>query len=994
MNAAELKARVIGSGADEAGIRDRFKDNDELYQLCFIDFLEEPNVTALRQAMAEQAYETAFEAAHALKGVSGNLGLTAYYEAICILVESLRAKSYGHVDEEFAEVERHFRALRALTETDAPVPQGADETPPEEKNRRGEKTEKKERADKKPHPHGRSYFLPASAAVLAVVLVFMFFLFNRLTFKYKDNVTTESASHLAEISYQICGSVEDGIENDWMLAHTVGLFLSSTHGISGEEEILHLLRSIAETWKVSDVCLYTESGDSLCLHGGPEARDVTSNRAARARERGEYMTIVDSDITYTVPVETSLTYRDSPVVALSIVKNMASFLDEMEFSSFNNKAYMYLTDDTGKVFSRLTTGASAAVFNVMPLFDEELTSAITNEPVPKEVILTAEGPLVLITGNDYVTTTDIRTRQNSFRLIYIVPMAAVNATMENYTSSVTATSLIVLFFYGVCALAVIVYQYRNSRKRFASAILARERMFDLLVRNTSTAFGLFQLNDPKPLYISDNSMEIVTVPSPALLKGDEGYSMGVENGETVPVFRELNEGLKAWDGMSPFRSGFIQDTTCETPRFFEVQLFPIEDATGEYVGIAQDVTSLQAREDAIRAALKLAEESSQAKTRFLSNMSHDIRTPMNAIVNMADFAIEEMDKPEKLRDDLMIIRESSDHLLLLINDILEMSRIESGKTEMTVVPFDLRAELTRLKSVIKPLCEEKQQTLYMDIEDLETDVVKGDRVKVSRILMNLLSNAVKFTPEHGAVRFTARELPSMRDAYVYMRFTVEDTGIGMSARDVEHVFEPFFRADEKRVTSVPGTGLGLAICWSYVQAMGGQLQCRSEENEGSVFTVDLYFQRTDTIPESRRAFTAQDVKPFIGLRCLLCEDNPTNQRIAAAVLTRLGFRVDAAENGMEGLSMFMQSAPGHYDVVYMDIQMPIMDGYETAVAIRNCDREDARTLPIIAMTANVFMEDIEKAHIAGMNGHVGKPISTAAIADETERVLQQLRRTK
>lgn len=384
----------------------------------------------------------------------------------------------------------------------------------------------------------------------------------------------------------------------------------------------------------------------------------------------------------------------------------------------------------------------------------------------------------------------------------------------------------------------------------------------------------------------------------------------------------------------------------------------------------------------------MAERSNKAKSLFLSNMSHDIRTPMNAIVNMTSFALDSFSNPKKQREYLNIIQESSDHLLHLINDILDMSRIESGQAVIASEPFSLKGELKKLSDIIEPLCGEKKLTYLTDFSEVSTDAILGDQVKVSQILLNLLSNAVKFTPPKGAIRFTAHERPSMKPELAEFEFKVEDNGIGIAPDSIEKIFEPFIRVDDKRVSRIEGTGLGLSICRSYVKAMGGEIRCESEENNGSIFTVSLVFRKADKNPDGESNEEPEwSEKPFIGKRCLVCEDNGTNRTIAKTMLERIGFVVELAENGKEGRDKFLLSKAGYYDIIYMDIQMPYLDGYQATVAIRESRHWQAKAIPIVAMTANVFAEDIEKARISGMDAHLGKPIIALDLIEVTSKLL-------
>ena len=1003
MRAEEILSAVVAYGGDESGIKDRFCGNAELYALCLDEFMSGAYTEALREALAQMEYEKAFDAAHALKGLSGNLGLTPYYSAICTLVESLRAKDYTNVDAEYAAVEKQHQCIARLLANEA-APDGA----PEDAAPADNPAASDASADGSPAPapgatpapapkkrggKKRELFIPAAVGVAVLAILTVFFLFRDILADYQQNATLESAGHLSEINYQLKEYIEDQVENDWLIAYTVRHCLTDYNSAGDGKKLLGLMRELCGLWEIDDIILYTENGFCIGSGGETKSNDLASDMLSEASARGEYMRIIDSDIAYTVPVETALNYNGSRVAAVSVIKSMEPFLDEMGFSSFDESAYVYLCADNGAVISKLTHDGAESAYNVLSLFNNSVVTTVTGREVSTAEMLSVTEPTTYIRGGDYVVFTPISTRQEVFRLAYFVPENIVNRTMSGFSQRVIKSSLLLVAVFSALGLIFVLYINSIRKKHYDTALLSRDHMFDLLVKNSQTAFALFELNAESPAYISSNSLSVVGCEHPILLNNEEGFMLKSGADETNAAFDAINETLKNWDGTGVYRSGFMENASASPPSYYEIQLMPVGGDSDEFIGVAQDVTLLYEREAFIKNALAMAEQASSAKTRFLSNMSHDIRTPMNAIVNMADFAIEDMARPEKLSEDLKTIRESSDHLLGLINDILDMSRIESGKTTIDAAPFDLRAELRRLKSIITPLCAEHGLTLISNFANVPETLLIGDQVKVSQILMNLLSNAVKFTKKHGAVRFTATELPSIREDYANIRFTVEDTGMGVSADFLPHIFEPFSREDVKRTSGIQGTGLGLSICHSYVTAMGGQIGCESIEGDGTTFTVDLFFERTDAAPPPQAEATAWDVTPFIGMRCLFCEDNATNQRIGKTILARLGFHVDLASDGLEGLTTFRKSPPGYYNVIYMDIQMPEMDGYEAAAAIRHCSHEQAKTVPIIAVSANVFIEDIEKAHIVGMDGHVGKPVTTAALANETKRVLNQKRGT-
>jgi signal transduction histidine kinase/CheY-like chemotaxis protein len=402
----------------------------------------------------------------------------------------------------------------------------------------------------------------------------------------------------------------------------------------------------------------------------------------------------------------------------------------------------------------------------------------------------------------------------------------------------------------------------------------------------------------------------------------------------------------------------------------------------------QSTAVLRSREVELSEALAMANSANLAKTRFLSSMSHDIRTPLNAIINMTQFLSENLRDEAAARREIAVIRDSSGHLLSLINDILDMSRIESGKVHFACEPFDLREVTKNVRNIIEPLCREKGQTLEFRENAIRHTALRGDALRLRQVLINLLNNAVKFTPEGGSITCGVSELATLKAGTVPFQFVVSDTGIGIPADQIATIFEPFTRVDTSTVRRAEGSGLGLAICKSYVEAQGGKIRVVSEEGRGSVFTVELYFQEDVSGGAPQQAGPDPDrAARFDGCRALLAEDNAINRQIAELLLTGWGFAVTSAADGAEAVRLFASSSPGTFAIVFMDIQMPVLDGYEAARRIRKLPRPDAAAVPILAMTANAFAEDVERARAAGMNAHVSKPIDRGELHDAIARLL-------
>jgi len=385
----------------------------------------------------------------------------------------------------------------------------------------------------------------------------------------------------------------------------------------------------------------------------------------------------------------------------------------------------------------------------------------------------------------------------------------------------------------------------------------------------------------------------------------------------------------------------------------------------------------------LAAAKREADTANQAKSEFLSRMSHDMRTPLNGIIGVTNLA-ERLDNTPQMTDYLGKIDTSSKFLLGLINDVLDMSKAESGKLELHPEPYDLQRFSDYLDAVIAPLCREKHQKFLVDAESLPGVVPKLDPLRVNQIFFNLLSNAVKYTPEGGTITCRLRT-ESLGGSRLSITAEVSDTGIGISEDFQKVLFDPFTQENRSDVTETRGTGLGLAIVKKIVDAMGGTISVRSELHKGTAFTVRFEADSVSADALAHRnpadAEAAGDDAALAGKHVLLCEDHPLNQEIARTLLEAKGMLVDIAEDGRRGAEMFRQSPPGHYGVVLMDIRMPVMDGYAAAREIRAMPRADAKTVPILAMTADAFADDVQKCLAAGMNGHLAKPIDPAKLYD-------------
>ncbi|MFQ7112024.1 MAG: response regulator [Anaerovoracaceae bacterium] len=422
--------------------------------------------------------------------------------------------------------------------------------------------------------------------------------------------------------------------------------------------------------------------------------------------------------------------------------------------------------------------------------------------------------------------------------------------------------------------------------------------------------------------------------------------------------------------------------------------------------VRQDVTGVKEEEEryrqALREAFALTEKANNAKSRFLSQISHDIRTPMNAIMGMTTLAMMNINDREKVKDCLDKISISSSHLLGIINKVLDMSEIESGRMGLTEKDFDLKELMRSLMAIFSSQAEEKKQDIKMDV-DIVNESVIGDPVRLQQVFVNILGNAIKFTPPGGIISVRVTEKEARIQGTGYYEFVFEDNGIGMSEEFTKKIFEPFARENSLGEGAVEGSGLGMSIAGSIIQTMNGSFQVESRIGEGSRFTVglDLKLQEekdVETEDAAGRKEEGQDPamdvnslkeKDFSGTKALLVEDNELNMDIAAELLAMIGIETDKAVNGKEAVDKVREKGEGAYDMIFMDIQMPVMNGYEAAKEIRKTKGEYFSRIPIIAMSANAFTDDVEKVKEAGMNDYISKPVEVDKLikAIETWHIL-------
>lgn len=540
--------------------------------------------------------------------------------------------------------------------------------------------------------------------------------------------------------------------------------------------------------------------------------------------------------------------------------------------------------------------------------------------------------------------------------------------------------LIVELFAGVCLL-IGFFQLKIKKQNEAAGVF----------KGGSGSFGVPGNGDPVmilrckdlyPVYITESFEQQLDVTGDDI-KTDIGIFLDkVGSGKDWKLWKKY----RSWDGKQPFTSDFYLE---RMKSWYRLEITRSKDGlydTFQFRDITEDKKELEAAKE----QLKIAESVSQSKTEFLSSMSHEIRTPMNGIIGMLTLAHGQL-RGHSAENYIIKAEQLSKYLLSVINDILDMSRIEAGKIELESKPFELAALAEKLRNMFQKNVEAKGVAFYVEMKDVDVKYIVGDELRISQILVNFLSNAQKFT-EKGEIRVTFRQLQK-ENGKVSLMFRVHDTGKGMDAKFISRIFKPFEQESQDITKQYGGSGLGMSITDHLVHLMGGEIVIDSMLGKGSDFSVylTLPIAEVSEIETEQEDETGTDFT-FNGCHILMAEDNEINAEIAVSIMENEGAKVDVAVNGKDAVEKYAASAPGTYNFILMDIQMPVMNGRDAAKQIRSMDRKDAGEIPIFALSADAFVEDQRLSAMSGMNGHFTKPIDFEEMRVQIGKILKGRRK--
>ena len=802
----------------------------------------------------------------------------------------------------------------------------------------------------------------------------------------EHTIYEESTAHLTEIYHQANQTLYNKVSLNWGVMRMWTPYLESAQS---DADVCSFLAQAKGEYHFTDFFFVSRDGSYIALDGERGYLDLGRTLSQLILEQQPIVAnsvVPDKPeiMVFAVPTEKG-SYQGFDYEAIAVTYNNRDLVDSLKISAFEGHGSTFAVLPDGRVVLDSSSADMRGVHNILAMLKNSAGFTAEQVDALQDSFAAGEsGNLEFsINGVSYYMVYGSASFQN-WTILGIAPKSVVNANMNRLQYTTMAVMSGTTGMLAVAALLLVVQNNRQKLRKKDQQLLAREELFSNLSRNVDDVFLMIDTETRKVEYVSPNVQRILGL-SPEAVQEDLYvlYPAGDDSGASrLENLMQMEQGVQ-----QEWEREFVNQETGE-PRYIHVTGF-INDVQGARKCIVDlsDRTGEHQTTLAVEAALEVAEKASKAKTDFLSNMSHDIRTPMNAIIGITTLMKNELHQPEKLAEHLGKLETSGRLLLGIINDILDMSRIESGKTTLNIEKTNLPQQVSQLDSIIRQQASQRRQTFTVE-NHVQHENVLADPNRLNQVLMNILSNAVKYTPQGGHIRLDVEEL-SHTEHYAKYRFVVQDDGIGMSAVYQKTLFDPFTREEKSGTNRVQGTGLGMAITKSIVDLMGGTIHVESASGKGSRFEVVLEFpidaeadkvQTASALPEE-----AEAVSPLSGMKFLCAEDNAINAEILEMLLETKGASCTICSNGQEIVDAFASVKPGEYDMILMDVQMPVMDGLEATRRIRNGENPLGRIIPILAMTANAFLEDMQKSKEAGMDEHLSKPVDIAALEQTVKR---------
>ena len=860
---------------------------------------------------------------------------------------------------------------------------------------RGRRMDNKNHNKDRKRPVMRKRFM--IAAFIAVFACIALLVFQYLGFISKT-VYEESVSHLAEVFHQSDNMLRELTDKNLTYLHMWGENLQNT---SNEDEIRDCIKKAQENAGFVEFFFLSADGNYKTVTGKTGYLGLQENIEEEIRQGNDVIANAAVPgkpqlLVFATPKAHGI-YQGFEYDAIAIAYENSDIVKVLDISAFNENAQSFVVRPDGRVVVNHSSASWGKVYNFFGVLSEhsDMSEKEINELSEKFKAGRTDAMLLNLDGMSYYLVYEKSDIQD-WMFLGLVQADIVNASMNSLQRSTILLVSAVVFCIAAFLISLVIQKNRTNLRKKDTEILYRDELFQKLSMNVDDVFLMLDAKTYQADYVSPNVEKLLGITVEQIRKDISilGKLHIAEQGDPGKNYLEeirVHE-QREWD------FEYVHLKTGEKRWFHNIAMGSELNGKKKYILVMSDRTADWKMNQALSEAVRAAEAANRAKSTFLSNMSHDIRTPMNAIIGFTTLAVSYIDDQKRVRDYLGKILSSSSHLLSLINDILDMSRIESGKIHLEETEVSLSDVLHDLKTIISGQIHAKQLELYMDAMEVANEDVYCDKTRLNQVLLNLLSNAVKFTPAGGTVSVRLKQFPGTVKGIELYEIRVKDNGIGMSPEFVEKIFSPFERERTSTVSRTQGTGLGMAITKNIVDMMGGTIEVQTEQGKGTEFIVRLPFRlqsekhHTEKIAELEglKALVVDDDFNTCDRCILLVEDNELNSEITVEILNEYGYMVDTAGNGAQAVEKVKNSKPGNYDLVLMDVQMPVMNGYEATRQIRALNDPALAGITIIAMTANAFDEDKKKALECGMDGFLTKPIVIEELIGTIQKNLEQV----
>ena len=800
------------------------------------------------------------------------------------------------------------------------------------------------------------------------------------------SIYEESVSHLTEVLHQSDQMLRELTNKNLTYLHIWG---ENLQNISGEDEIRDYIKKAQEDAGFLEFFFLSSDGDYKMATGETGYLGLQENIEEDIRQGNDVIANAavpgkSQLLVFATPKAHGI-YQGFEYDAIAIAYENSDIVDVLDISAFDGNAQSFIIHPDGRVVIDHSSELWGNVYNFFGFLSRysDMSEKEINVLLEKFKAGRTDAMLLNLDGRNYYLVYEKSDIQD-WMFLGLVQADIVNASMNRLQRSTIFFVSAIVFCIAALFISLIIQKNRINLRRKDTEILYRDELFQKLSMNVDDVFLMLDAKTYQADYVSPNVEKLLGITVEQIRKDicvlGKLHPGDVEDPEKKYLEEIQVHEQQEWD------LEYVHQKTGEHRWFHNVAMGSEVNGKKKYILVLSDRTSDRKMNQALSEAVRAAETANKAKSTFLSNMSHDIRTPMNAIIGFTTLAVSNIDDKERVRDYLGKILSSSNHLLSLINDILDMSRIESGKIHLEETEVSLSEVLHDLKTIISGQIHAKQLELYMDVMDVTNEDVYCDKTRLNQVLLNLLSNAIKFTPAGGMISVRLKQYPGTQRERQLYEIRVKDTGIGMTEEFQKHAFEAFERERTSTESKTEGTGLGLAIVKKLVDLMHGDVIIQSNSGQGTKIQISLPL-RIATENQLHQSDKAKEYKIGLdGMHVLLVEDNELNAEIAMEVLKNKGILVNWVPDGCACVEEIQDKEAGTYQFILMDVQMPRMNGYEATQKIRQLADVKKAQIPIIAMTANAFEEDRKHALDAGMDGFIMKPFRV----DEMMKVIGEV----